>query len=68
VRGFYFDLEEEAPGPLCRTSDAVIDALRDLDSVHVAHAERYVRFRERFCPFDDGAAAARVVERVMGGS
>ena len=68
VRGFYFDLEEEAPGPLCRTTHAVIDALRDLDSVHAAHAARYVRFRERFCPFDDGAAAARVLDRVMGGS
>jgi CDP-glycerol glycerophosphotransferase len=65
VRGFYFDLEAEAPGPMCRTTHGVIDAIRDLDSVHAAHAARYVRFRERFCPFDDGGAAGRVVERVM---
>jgi CDP-glycerol glycerophosphotransferase len=68
VRGFYFDLEDEAPGAVCRSTDAVIDALRDLDSVHAAHAARYVRFRDRFCPFDDGSAAARVVDRVMGDS
>jgi len=68
VRGFYFDLEAEAPGAVCRSTDAVIDALRDLDSVHAANAARYVRFRERFCPFDDGSAAARVVDRVMGDS
>jgi CDP-glycerol glycerophosphotransferase len=68
VRGFYFELDAEAPGPLCQTTHGVIDAIRDLDSVHAAHAERYVRFRERFCPFDDGTAAARVVDRVMGDS
>jgi len=68
VRGFYFDLEAEAPGAVCRTTDAVIDALRDLDSVHAANAASYARFRERFCPFDDGGSAARVVQRVMGDS
>ena len=65
VRGFYFDLEAEAPGPVCRTTHAVIDAISDLDRVHAEHAARYVRFRDRFCPFDDGCAAARVVDRVM---
>jgi CDP-glycerol glycerophosphotransferase len=65
VRGFYFDLEAEAPGPLCRTTHGVIDAISDLDRVHSSYAARYVRFRERFCPFDDGSSAARVVDRVM---
>ena len=62
VRGFYFDLEAEAPGPICRTSDDVIDALTDLDD----GSERYDRFRQRFCPLDDGGAAGRVVDRVFG--
>jgi CDP-glycerol glycerophosphotransferase len=65
VRGFYFDLDAEAPGPVCQTTHAVIDALRDLDSAHAARAARYVQFRERFCPFDDGRSAARLVQRVM---
>jgi CDP-glycerol glycerophosphotransferase len=68
VRGFYFELEAEAPGPVCRTTHALIDAIRDLDSVHAAHTARYVGFQERFCPLDDGSAAARVVDRVMGES
>jgi CDP-glycerol glycerophosphotransferase len=62
VRGFYFDLEAEAPGPLCRTSDEIIDALGE----HNARSDRYERFRQRFCPLDDGRAAARVVDRVFG--
>jgi len=68
VRGFYFDLEADSPGAVCRSTDAVIDALRDLDSVHAEYAARYAGFRNRFCPFDDGSAAARVVDRVMGDS
>ncbi len=66
VRGFYFDLEAESPGPVCRTTDEVIDALEDLDTLSAAHAGSYERFRRRFCPLDDGAAAQRVVDRVMG--
>jgi CDP-glycerol glycerophosphotransferase len=65
VRGFYFDLEAEAPGPVCRTAYDVVQAVHAIDGEHAAHASRYVRFRERFCPFDDGRAAARVVDRVF---
>jgi CDP-glycerol glycerophosphotransferase len=65
VRGFYFDLEAEAPGPVCPTSDELIAALEDISSLHAAGSERYARFRERFCPLDDGRAAARVVDRVF---
>ena len=66
VRGFYFELDEVAPGPLCATSDEVIDALLDLDAVSSFYTERYYDFRARFCPFDDGAASRRVVERLFG--
>jgi CDP-glycerol glycerophosphotransferase len=66
VRGFYFDLEDVAPGPLCATGDEVIEALRDLDAVHASNAGRYRAFQERFCPFDDGHASQRVAERVFG--
>ena len=33
LRGFYFDFEAEAPGPLLATSDEVIAAVRDVDAV-----------------------------------
>jgi CDP-glycerol glycerophosphotransferase len=66
LRGFYFDFEAEAPGPLCRTSDELISALQDLDAVAAAHAARYAAFRERFCYLDDGGAARRVVDRIFG--
>ncbi|MCP2335549.1 bifunctional glycosyltransferase/CDP-glycerol:glycerophosphate glycerophosphotransferase [Actinomadura rupiterrae] len=65
VRGFYFDLEAEAPGPLLRTQDDLTDALRALDDVPAAYAERYAGFRDRYCPHDDGHAAARVLDAVL---
>ncbi|MGW5876715.1 bifunctional glycosyltransferase/CDP-glycerol:glycerophosphate glycerophosphotransferase [Nocardiopsis terrae] len=66
LRGFYFDFEQTAPGPLLRTSDEVIDAVRDVDRVQKAHEGRYKAFVDQFCPLDDGKAASRVVEHVFG--
>jgi CDP-glycerol glycerophosphotransferase len=66
LRGFYVDLEAEAPGPLLTTSAAVIAALADLDAVAAASAERYAAFRERFCHLDDGRASDRVLDAVFG--
>ncbi|RJL23620.1 bifunctional glycosyltransferase/CDP-glycerol:glycerophosphate glycerophosphotransferase [Bailinhaonella thermotolerans] len=65
LRGFYFDLESEAPGPLVRTGDELIDALREPDAG--PYRTRYEAFRERFCHLDDGNAAGRVVDRLFPG-
>jgi CDP-glycerol glycerophosphotransferase len=65
IRGFYFDFAAQAPGPLLRTNDELADALRDLDGVVAAHADRYREFSASFCELDDGHAAARVVDAVF---
>jgi len=65
LRGFYFDFEETAPGPLLETSDDLIEAIGDVDAVAAAHADRYAKFVAQFCPLDDGKAAARVVDRAL---
>jgi CDP-glycerol glycerophosphotransferase len=63
-RGFYFDFAPQAPGPLLPTSADVFDALRDLPAVAERHADRYARFRERFCHLEDGHASERVLGRL----
>jgi CDP-glycerol glycerophosphotransferase len=65
LRGFSIDFEEDAPGPLLGTSADVVAALRDVDAVAAAHADRYKRFVERFCDLDDGKATVRVVDRLF---
>jgi CDP-glycerol glycerophosphotransferase len=66
LRGFYFDFEAQAPGPLCSDMDELISALADAEGVMRSHAERYAAFRQRYCYLDDGHAAQRVVDRVFG--
>ncbi|TDD81996.1 CDP-glycerol:glycerophosphate glycerophosphotransferase [Actinomadura darangshiensis] len=66
LRGFYFDFEAEAPGPLVETSDDLIGAIRDVESATAGHKERYTAFVDRFCPLDDGHAASRAADRVFG--
>jgi CDP-glycerol glycerophosphotransferase len=65
LRGFYFDFEAEAPGPLLRTNEELLTALTSLDSVTAEYAPAYKAFVERFCPLDDGKAAARILDRVL---
>ena len=65
LRGFYFDLEAHAPGPVVRTRDALLEVLRDEDAVRERYAARYAAWRAKFNGRDDGHAAARVVERML---
>ncbi|MFF5210846.1 CDP-glycerol glycerophosphotransferase family protein [Streptosporangium sp. NPDC000396] len=66
LRGFYVDFEAEAPGPLLRTTEEVVAALRNLGEVGAKYEGLYETFAATFCPLDDGRAAARVVDRVFG--
>jgi CDP-glycerol glycerophosphotransferase len=67
LRGFYFDLTEQAPGPLVRTTPELADALGDLDRVQREYEQVYADFRSTYCPWDDGQASARVVDRLLRG-
>jgi CDP-glycerol glycerophosphotransferase len=64
-RGWLFDFEPTAPGPLLRTTDEVLDALSDLDDLRVAYADAYETFRRDFLDLEDGHAAARFVDAVF---
>ncbi|MFJ8948715.1 CDP-glycerol glycerophosphotransferase family protein [Streptomyces sp. NPDC102381] len=66
LRGFYFDFEENAPGPLLSTSQELIESIRDVDRLHRRHALQYRRFQQQFCDLEDGHAARRVVDHLLG--
>jgi CDP-glycerol glycerophosphotransferase len=67
LRGFYFDFEAEAPGPLLATSDEVIAAIGNIGQVAARYQGAYAAFATRFCPLDDGKASARACDRIFGG-
>ncbi|HUJ05711.1 MAG TPA: bifunctional glycosyltransferase family 2 protein/CDP-glycerol:glycerophosphate glycerophosphotransferase [Streptosporangiaceae bacterium] len=66
IRGFYFDFEADAPGPLLATSGEVVDALADLDAVTARYEAPRAAFIARFCPLDDGKASGRACDRIFG--
>ncbi|MGH8960349.1 MAG: CDP-glycerol glycerophosphotransferase family protein [Jatrophihabitantaceae bacterium] len=65
LRGFYFDLTVDAPGPLVLTPAQLQAALRDLQRTARSYAARYAAWQARFTPCDDGKAAERVVQRMI---
>ncbi|MBD8870870.1 bifunctional glycosyltransferase/CDP-glycerol:glycerophosphate glycerophosphotransferase [Nocardioides donggukensis] len=65
TRGWLFDFEPTAPGPLLETTDEVVDALADLPAVRARHAAAYERFRKEFLDLEDGQAGRRFVDAVI---
>ncbi|MFJ6694702.1 CDP-glycerol glycerophosphotransferase family protein [Streptomyces sp. NPDC091272] len=65
LRGFYFDFERSAPGPLLSTSAELIRAVRDIDQVSRVYRARYRWFQQQFCDYDDGGASGRLLDRIM---
>ncbi|MFI6852541.1 CDP-glycerol glycerophosphotransferase family protein [Streptomyces sp. NPDC050416] len=67
TRGVYFDLMAEAPGPVARTQEELTEILATEAWRDEGAAKARAVFRRRFCEYDDGRAAERVVRRVFLG-
>ncbi|MET9387269.1 CDP-glycerol glycerophosphotransferase family protein [Streptomyces sp. NPDC002928] len=67
TRGVYFDLLEAPPGPVARTPQELAGVFRDGSYAGPQSRALRAAFRARFCQFDDGRAAERVVRRVLLG-
>ena len=65
LRGFYISIEDDVPGPLLFTNEEIVDAVKNIDKIEEQYRDKYDQFYERFCSFDDGHAAERIVERVF---
>ncbi|GGW77087.1 CDP-glycerol glycerophosphotransferase family protein [Streptomyces lomondensis] len=67
TRGVYFDLMAEAPGPVACTQQELTEILTTDAWRDEGAAKTRAVFRRRFCEYDDGRAAERVVRRVFLG-
>jgi CDP-glycerol glycerophosphotransferase (TagB/SpsB family) len=65
LRGTYFSLPDRAPGPVVRTTDEVVDAVRDLDGLRGRYQERYLAWQQEFNAWERGDAAARAVDHLL---
>ncbi|MBQ5969560.1 MAG: CDP-glycerol glycerophosphotransferase family protein [Clostridia bacterium] len=63
-RGFYYDYEELAPGPIVTNTTGVIDFILNVDERF--DRERVHAFREKFMSACDGHATERIMDDVFG--
>ena len=63
LRGFYFDLSE-LPGSILTQEEQLAPAI--LETEQFVWTPEWEAFRRRFAPLDDGQAARRVTETVIG--
>ncbi|MCU1563458.1 MAG: hypothetical protein JWN05_1837, partial [Arthrobacter sp.] len=59
TRGFYFDLEEKAPGPLHDTTEEVVQSIKNISVVSRRYARKYREFVDTFAPYCDGESTQR---------
>ena len=65
LRGFYFDFQKEAPGPILKTAAEVVAVLKSLTKSEAKYAQNYKNWRKKFNRLEDGKASARVVDAVF---
>ncbi|MFJ4851374.1 CDP-glycerol glycerophosphotransferase family protein [Streptomyces sp. NPDC088733] len=67
ARGAYLDITAEPPGPVAGSADELLAVLRTGAWRGPESTRLRAAFRARYCPWDDGHAAERVVRRVFLG-
>lgn len=63
LRGFYFDLTKEAPGPIVTTTSELINKIKNYDAEE--YKEAYDAFHEKYNHADDGTASSQVVNLIL---
>jgi len=67
LRGFYFDFEKQAPGPLVKTTEEVISTIRDMEAQGFQLPPSFEPFHQKFCYLESGNSSKKVVEKVFLG-
>jgi CDP-glycerol glycerophosphotransferase len=65
IRGFYLDMENELPGPIIRTESELYSAIKNIIAISHDYVDKYAEFYERFCSYDDGNSAKRIIDKVF---
>ncbi|MDR1782110.1 MAG: bifunctional glycosyltransferase family 2 protein/CDP-glycerol:glycerophosphate glycerophosphotransferase [Bacilli bacterium] len=65
IRGIYFDIEKECPGPIIKKEEEVYIAIKDLFKNSVNYNDKYQEFKNKFVTFEEGNACQKVIERLQ---
>lgn len=63
LRGFYMDYVDEIPGPILRTTDEIINAVKNIDTLQLSYETKYNDFYDKYCSHETGRAAQTIVQR-----
>ncbi|WKA60501.1 CDP-glycerol glycerophosphotransferase family protein [Planococcus shenhongbingii] len=65
LRGFYFDIETEAPGPIVQTEAELFREIDGIMESHTSKNSKITAFKQKFSSLEDGRAAERVVKTFL---
>lgn len=63
MRGFYFDLEKEAPGPIVKNTSNLCRTIAKEEKYWDVYGEKYKTFQNRFVPLDGPNRAEKVYKK-----
>lgn len=63
-RGFYYDYKDFVPGPIFKTSDEVMNYIKNIDKEF--DKQKVIDFRDKFMSSCDGHATDRILKLVFG--
>ena len=65
LRGTYFDIEKEAPGPLAYNNDQLISVIQNVDEEMKKCEERRHAFYDKYVNYECGDSSRQVVEKML---
>ncbi|MCG3418020.1 CDP-glycerol glycerophosphotransferase family protein [Oceanobacillus jordanicus] len=65
LRGFYFDLEKQAPGPLLENNEQIRKYLKRISEGSYQLPSSFKVFYNKYCYLEDGGATKRVVTNLL---
>jgi len=63
LRGFYFNIFKEFPGPVVKNNPDLVDSIKNYD--FSAYSEKYNEFLNKFTSFDKGNASSKIVNLIL---
>lgn len=65
LRGVYFDLQKEAPGPLLFNTDELVEAIKNIDNFKNDYADKIAFFKDKYLTYECGNSCEQIYNKVF---